>query len=172
MDWLGEPSIFMSRAYHTRISQLPTSESDHHVSMSRNLPQFHPLLVRHSDHPQQVASRAIGTGSSHLPEHSSAQAHSRGGASAMLGGSGRGEGGAGASVSAGADPHNQHESVMQQLLSHISAAAGTNDLLGFGVGSGANVSHRNRGELFIWNPLCTLWIYVRLQNRIVCTSEH
>ena len=45
---------------------------------------------------------------------------------------------------AGADPHH-HESAMQQLLSDISAAAGTNEVLGFGVGS-VN-TQRNRGDM-------------------------
>ncbi len=41
-----------------------------------------------------------------------------------------------------ADPHH-HESAMQQLLSDISAAAGTNEVLGFGVGS--VTTQRTRG---------------------------
>lgn len=50
-----------------------------------------------------------------------------------------GGGGAGS----GADtPH--HESAMHQLLNNISAAAGTNEVLGFGVMPGT--THRNRGE--------------------------
>jgi len=144
VDWLGGegnvfPSFF-SRAYHTRISQLPTSESDHHVSNSRNLPQFHPLLVRHSDHPQQVVSRAVGTGTSEQTSHS----HSRG-VAASVGRASRGGGGGGEGVVLSADSH-QNESVMQQLLSNISATPGTNDVLGFGVGGGATSAQRSRGR--------------------------
>lgn len=45
-------------------------------------------------------------------------------------------------VGGGAD-QSHHESAMHQLLSNISVAAGTNEVLGFGVMPGN--THRNRG---------------------------
>ena len=52
-----------------------------------------------------------------------------------------------------ADSH-QNESVMQQLLINISAAAGTNDVLGFGVGGGATSTQRSRGRCELCVCIC------------------
>ena len=131
----GLTSLF-SRAYHTRLSQHATSEPEHHLTSGRTLPQYHPLLIRHADHPQQVTSRAVGGDVVH-PDHASHPHVVVGGSSGShVVGVTSGGGGV-------VDPH-QHESVMQQLLSNISAAAGTNEVLGFGVSSTAG-AQRNRG---------------------------
>ena len=134
MSTVGEPDLdvhfhgglpsFFARAYHSRPSQTIGTDLEQHTATARTLPEYHPLLVRHADHPQQLTSRAVGGPSVHVdpaPSHNSNTGHSGGG---------------------GDMPH--HESAMQQLLSNISAAAGSNEVLGFGVVA-AN-SHRNRGE--------------------------
>lgn len=84
------------------------------------------------------------------PEHVS-HSHPHGGVTvlhrgAALGGTSGSHavGGAASSGGGGVVDSHQHESVMQQLLSNISAAAGTNEVLGFGVSS-ATGTQRNRG---------------------------
>lgn len=103
----GFPSL-LSRAYHMRPPQ-HFSDYDHSSNTTvHGLPPYHPLLVRHADHPQHQQSRAAGSNTVHFSD-------------------------------------GQHEaSAMQQLLSNISAAAGTNELLSFGVGSSG--AQRTRGK--------------------------
>lgn len=137
----GIPSFF-TRAYHTRPSQgTTTSDLEQHTVAARTLPQHHPLLVRHADHPQQLTSRAVGGPSIHTDPTPAPVNQSLG---AARGASGQGNVAAATVGGAGAvDPHH-HESAMQQLLSNISAAAGTNEVLGFGVGS-IGSTQRSRG---------------------------
>ena len=63
----GFPSSIFSRAYHTHLSQHSndfdplTSSFSSSPTPPSTLPQFHPLLVRPADHPQQqVAARGNG----------------------------------------------------------------------------------------------------------------
>lgn len=133
----GEPDLdshyhgtlpsFFTRAYHSRPSQTTGSESEQHSATARTLPEHHPLLVRHADHPQQLTSRAVGGPSMHVESPTANQP----GVGVVMGGAG-----------GVADP-SHHESAMHQLLSNISVAAGTNEVLGFGVMPGN--THRNRG---------------------------
>ena len=125
----GLPSFF-TRAYHTRPSQGANSDLEQHSATARTLPEYHPLLVRHADHPQQVTSRAVGGPSIHIeltPPHTQTTSSNT---ANQVGG-------------AGGSDHTHHESAMQQLLSNISAAAGTTEVLGFGM-VGVNMN-RNRG---------------------------
>ena len=123
----GLPSFF-ARAYHSRPSQTAGTDLEQHSATARTLPEHHPLLVRHADHPQQVTSRAVGGPSVHV-DSAPANQSSSGNANQV-------------GVSGGVEPPH-HESAMQQLLSNISVAAGTNEVLGFGVTPGN--THRNRG---------------------------
>ena len=140
----GLPSFF-TRAYHTRPSQTTNSDLEQHSATARTLPEYHPLLVRHADHPQQVASRAVGGPSIHI-DTSSHHHHHHHQTSTGAGTSNTNTanqvsvvmGGAGGVESA------HHESAMQQLLSNISAAAGTTEVLGFGVVP--TNTQRNRGQ--------------------------
>lgn len=139
----GALPSFFARAYHTRLSQHGTSEPEHHLASGRTLPQYHPLLIRHADHPQQVASRAVGGAVVHQDHAPNPHPH----VGVTVSGASSGSHVVGVASGGGTvvDPH-QHESVMQQLLSNISAAAGTNEVLGFGVSSTAGVQ-RPRGML-------------------------
>lgn len=121
----GLPSFF-ARAYHSRPSQA-ASDVEQHSATARTLPEHHPLLVRHADHPQQVTSRAVGGPSIHMDLFPATQSPSA--ATPSQGGV--------------VDPH--HESAMQQLLSNISAAAGSTEVLGFGVVT----ANRNRGDAIL-----------------------
>ena len=123
----GLPSFF-ARAYHSRPSQTTGADLEQHAATARTLPEHHPLLVRHADHPQQLTSRAVGGPSIHVDPPSPAS-----GSANQVGG-----------VVGGAMESPHHESAMHQLLSNISVAAGTNEVLGFGVMPGT--THRNRGE--------------------------
>lgn len=123
----GLPSSFFARAYHSRPSQTAGSELEQHSATARTLPEHHPLLVRHADHPQQLTSRAVGGPSIHVDPPTTNPSASQVGV--VVGGTG------GAEI--------QHESAMHQLLNNISVAAGTSEVLGFGVVPGN--THRNRG---------------------------
>lgn len=126
----GLPSFF-TRAYHTRPSQTTNSDLEQHSATARTLPEHHPLLVRHADHPQQVISRAVGGPSVHIDPAPPSQGISSGTATSQVGGAENSE-------------PAHHESAMQQLLSNISAAAGTTEVLGFGMV--AVSANRNRGK--------------------------
>lgn len=134
----GLPSFF-ARAYHSRPSQTLGTDLEQHSATARTLPEYHPLLVRHADHPQQLTSRAVGGPSVHL-DSTPGRTHTA--STSTPGGVATGGGG----------DTSHHESAMQQLLSNISAAAGSNEVLGFGVV--AVNAHRNRGE----------WCLVRMHS--------
>ena len=78
------PSVF-SRAYHTHLSQHSsdfdplTSSFSSSPTPSCTLPQFHPLLVRHADHPQQqVTARTNGGAANTAATNSGPNANSTG----------------------------------------------------------------------------------------------
>ena len=135
---------FFTRAYHARMSQHSTSDPDPHMSLGRSLPQHHPLLTRHADHPQQIASRATG-GTAIADQDHSAHARPQAGIAASWNRSASGGHIVSVANTGGGvvDPH-QHESALQQLLSDISAASGTTEVLGFGMSSSTG-TQRNRG---------------------------
>lgn len=109
----GFPSIF-SRAYHTHLSQHTsdfdplTSSFSSSPTMSSTLPQFHPLLVRHADHPQRQA--AGRTNNSHSNVGNS-------------GNSGSNTGTAGLSFENITPSAEAAVVAMQQVLTNISTAA-------------------------------------------------
>ena len=113
---------FLTRAYHTRPTQHSTDGDQSSGSTAHNLPQYHPLLVRHADHPQQQSARAT-------------------------------TGGPRVNFDSGNSAEIQHEtaSAMQQLLSNISAAAGTNEVLSFGVGTSGTQRNRS-GACWLFRP--------------------
>lgn len=133
----GFPSIF-SRAYHTHLSQ-HTSDFDPLTSSfssspipSCTLPQFHPLLVRHADHPQQ---QAIARSNSTAAATSTATA------------SGSNSNSAGLSFENITPSAEAAAVAMQQVLTNISAASGGSEA-GGGRGAtetSASGSQRTRG---------------------------
>ena len=96
----GFPSLL--RAYHTRPAHHqeydPSSASA--SSAATSLPLYHPLLIRHADHPQQQSARALRGANVQFEPLPPAETH-------------------------------YESSAMQQLLSNISAAAGSGEVLGF-----------------------------------------
>ena len=108
----GGLSSLFSRAYHTRPTQHAATDLEQNASSAHLLPAHHPLLDRtvENSQQQQQASRTA-TGSTGIQ--------------------------VGNVPPSGSDSHHQ-ESAMQQLLTNISAATGTNEVLGFGVGSSGN----------------------------------
>ena len=118
----GFPSL-LSRAYHMRPPQHFADYDHSSNNTAHGLPPYHPLLVRHADHPQHQQSRAAGSTTVHFSD-------------------------------------GQHEaSAMQQLLSNISAAAGTNELLSFGVGSSG--AQRTRGK---WSSHSIISVVLLIQH--------
>ncbi len=110
-----------TRSLHTRPGQHNSADSDPSSSSSFNgqtIPLRHPLLARTNDHSskfaERVRSRSVIPFETPLP----------------IGGP-------------ASRPSDQPESVMHQLLAHVSVAAGSNDGLVYGVGnSGAQRMRR------------------------------
>ena len=132
----GFPSIF-SRAYHTHLSQHAsdfdpmTSSFSSSPVPARTLPQFHPLLVRHADHPQQQAATRSNTGTTAAASNTNSN-------SAAL-------------SFENITPSAEAAAVaMQQVLTNISAASGSSETGTRGTnespGSGAQ---RTRGQFTI-----------------------
>ena len=76
---------YMSRAYHAHLSQHmsdfdPLSSSfSSSPTPSCTLPQFHPLLIRHADHPQQqIAARTNGSSNQNSNSGPNANSNSTG----------------------------------------------------------------------------------------------
>lgn len=138
------PSLF-TRAFHSRPTQPTPSDLLEQTSiLSRLLPMQHPLLVHRTDYhihhstPQIPGGAPVGN----LQANTSTTLTTTltpSSTNANIGG-GRGN---------EADPQ-QPESAMQQLLTNISAATGSSELLGFGVGgstsSGAERAHTPQGN--------------------------
>lgn len=128
----GFPSIF-SRAYHTHLSQhssdfdpLTSSFSTSPTPPSSLLPQFHPLLVRPPDHPQQ-------------------QVIARTNSSNATGSSSGGPNSAGLSFENITPSAEAAVQAMQQVLTNISSEAGGSNSGGGRGGNSASASDRARG---------------------------
>lgn len=131
----GFPSIF-SRAYHSHLSQHVSDFEPHSSSFSSSpipscvLPQFHPLMVRHADHPQQQITARINNNSSSANTTAS---------------------GSNSNSSTGLSFENITPSAeaaavaMQQVLTNISAASGGNEERETPVDNTLGGAQRNRG---------------------------
>ena len=146
------PSLF-TRAFHSRPTQPTPSDLLEQTSiLSRLLPMQHSLLVHRTDYqihhatPQTPGGSGGGPVGGNLQANTSttstitpsASAPATTSSSANIGGRGN-----------ETDPQ-QPESAMQQLLTNISAATGSSELLGFGVGgstsSGAQRARTPQGS--------------------------
>lgn len=115
----GFPSIF-SRAYHSHLSQHVSDFEPHTSSFSSSspvpscvLPQFHPLMVRHADHPQQQITARINNNTS--------------AANATTSGSNSNSNSTGLSFENITPSAEAAAVAMQQVLTNISAASGGNE---------------------------------------------
>ena len=133
------PSLF-TRAFHSRPTQPTPSDLLEQTSiLSRLLPMQHPLLVHRTDYqihhstPQTPGGAGGGPGGN-LQGNSSTAAAVIPHVAAPASTSGVNIGGWGNDT----DPQ-QTESAMQQLLTNISAATGSSELLGFGVGGSTSM---------------------------------
>ena len=124
------PSLF-SRAFHSRpVQPSPSDLLEQTTILNRLLPQQHPLVVHRTDY--------------HI-HHATPQTAGSGGPSSLHTGSTSSTAGTMTSTNRGneSDPQ-QPESAMQQLLTNISAATGSSELLGFGVGGATSDAQRSR----------------------------
>lgn len=124
------PSLF-SRAFHSRpVQPSPSDLLEQTTILNRLLPQQHPLLIHRTDY--------------HI-HHATPQTAGGGGPSSLQTSTTSSTAGATTSTSRGneSDPQ-QPESAMQQLLTNISAATGSSELLGFGVGGATSDAQRSR----------------------------
>ena len=133
----GFPSIF-SRAYHTHLSQHSsdfdplTSSFASSPTPPSTLPQFHPLLVRPPDHPQQQVATGRGNGG-----------NATGNASGS--GSGANSNTAGLSFENITPSAEAAVQAMQQVLTNITTESGAGSAGGNATGTSASTTERARG---------------------------
>ena len=130
------PSLF-TRAFHSRPTQPSASDLLEQTSiLNRLLPQQHPCLVHRTDYHIHHATPQTPGGGPNTLQNATTSSTTATAASAMASSTGGSRGNE-------TDPQ-QPENAMQQLLTNISAATGSSELLAFGVGGSTSGAQRTR----------------------------
>lgn len=130
------PSLF-TRAFHSRPTQPTASDLLEQTStLNRLLPQQHPLLIHRTDYQIHHATPQGPNGGTGVLQGSTSSLSTSSAVATTSTFTGRG---------IEADPQ-QPESILQQLVTNISAVTGSNELLGFGGFSGGQRTRTTAGQ--------------------------